>query len=104
MTTATQIAHPWRATARTILATALAVILTAATIVPGILPIVIEELAKQGLTLPDAVGRATQLVVAICLALTGIITRVMAVPGVDRLLGYIGLSAAPTAARRAIED
>lgn len=101
---ATQVAHPWRATVRTLFAAAVGAILTVALIVPAVWPIVVEELARQGLALPEQVTRVAGLVVAIAAALTAIVTRVMALPGIDRLLGAIGLSAAPSDARRAIAE
>ncbi len=102
-TIATQVAHPWRATARTALAAGLGAILTVATIVPLVWPIIVEEVARQGLTIPQQVSAVAAVVVAISAALTAITTRLMALPAIDGLLGKISLSAAP-APRRGIED
>ena len=102
--TATQVAHPWRATLRTTLAAAVAAVLTVALIVPVIWPIVVEELDRQGLAVPQQVTAVASTIVAIAAAITAITTRVMAIPEVDRLLGQIWLSAAPPthAPRRAL--
>ena len=78
----TQQAHPWRATARTILAVAL----PAAAAVPAI----VEAITNQD---PGAVGGLLGGVVAAA----GAITRLMAVPYVDHLLCKIGLGSAPKA-------
>lgn len=71
----TQTQHPWRATARTIFAG------------------VVSVAAIWGLVVEAAGVDQTGPVIAATLALAGGITRVMALPQVNELLGKIGLSA-----------
>lgn len=87
----TQIQHPWRATIRTMLATAFAFVL----IVPAVWAVVLDELARQGIVIPDQVQAVSAGVVAGCLALTGIIQRVALIPGVAALLHRIGVGPTP---------
>ncbi len=78
----TQQAHPWRATVRTVLA----VLIPAAAAVP----VIVEAITQQDTA---AVGGLLGAVVAAA----GAITRVMALPYIDRLLCKIGLGSAPKA-------
>lgn len=87
---ATQVAHPWKATVRTMLAAAVPTIITLVTVIN----IVTDQF---GVYLSPAVigwltGAAGFLVV-----LSGAITRIMAVPGVNDFLKTIGLGATPKA-------
>lgn len=69
-------AHPWKKTARTVLAG----IAVAAVVVP----IVVDELDVD----PSSKAYAF---LAGAIALLGLVTRILALPVVDRLLGHIGL-------------
>lgn len=89
---ATQTEHPWRATVRTLIQTALA----AAVTILGILlftPGALDELAA-------ALGELGVVVPAALLALPPVIARVMAIPGIERALRGIGLGAAPSETQR----
>ncbi len=77
---ASQTRHPWKATARTILSTVVA-------IAAG-MPLIITAITDQDPEL--ATGGA-----AIALAVAGIITRLMAVPVVNDVLTLVGLGAEP---------
>lgn len=85
---ATQIQHPWRATIRTVAATVVAVVVALAAALP-----VVEQ--AMGTYIPDR-GRAALLWLGgLMAALSGLVTRLMALPEIDALLGRIGLSAEP---------
>lgn len=73
--------HPWRATARTVIQGALGI--------AAAVPVV-----AQGLSLGTSVGA-----VATALAVSAVVTRVMALPEVNALLKLIGLDADPEAVR-----
>lgn len=84
MTTTTQQQHPARATARTILA----VVLGLASLTPYIVVILDEQLGGW-----EALGLSGQ-----AIAVAGIVTRIMALPAVDRALEHLGLGSAPEVA------
>lgn len=73
----TQTTYPWRATARTVLAT------------------IISIAAVWGLIVQAAGVDETTPVVATTIAVAGAITRIMAIPAVNDLLTRIGLGAEP---------
>lgn len=77
MSASTQIRHPWRATARTIFAYAVAI--------ATVWPLIVQALGLD----------QTWLWVSVSLAVAGGLTRIMAIPAVDTLLAKIGLSAQP---------
>lgn len=77
----TQQEHPWRAVART----GLAVLIGAASTVPFVVQILDEQLNGW-----EAAGIGGQTI-----AVAGIITRVMALPGVDAALEHVGLGSSP---------
>lgn len=77
---ASQTRHPWKATARTILSTVVA-------IAAG-MPLIITAITNQDAEL--ATGG-----MAIALAVSGVITRLMAVPVINDALTAIGLGAEP---------
>lgn len=78
----TQQAHPWRAVART----ALAIVVGVAVAVPGVVEAITQHDPAQA---TGWLGGAV--------AVAGAVTRVMALPAVDRLLAYLGLGSAPAA-------
>lgn len=77
----TQQAHPVRASLRTVLAVVAAV----ASITPYVVQILDEGLSGWG-----AAGIGGQAIIV-----AGIVTRIMALPGVDRALEHIGLGSSP---------
>lgn len=79
MTQSTQQQYPWRATLRTVLAVLIPAILAAPEIVAAITQ--------------DEPGRATG-ILGLIVVVSGAITRIMAVPAVDRALARIGLGSA----------
>jgi hypothetical protein len=85
----TQQAYPGRATARTVVATALGFVLTAGVIVPLVLQAMDD-------TLGDLIPPKTRgVIVAIggaVVAVSAFLTRVMAIPKVDAWLHRLGLS------------
>lgn len=78
---ATQTAHPGRAVVRTIVAVAV----SAAVLLPLILPVVLDWAAEQA-WLPSDVTAGIAAVTTVVVAVAGLITRLLAVPGVDRFL------------------
>lgn len=84
--TPTQVAHPARTSFRTIAAYVVAGLFVVLTFGP---PIIEAFLAEE--TLPEGL-RAGLLAVAGVIALVGgIVTRLMAIPGADRVLKWLGL-------------
>lgn len=84
--TPTQVAHPWRATLRTIVQTLVAVSVGIVVLGP---PIIDAILFDQ--TVPDGMRAALLGVSAVVVAIGGIATRVMSIPGVNDLLIKVGL-------------
>lgn len=85
---ATQTEHPWRATVRTLIQTALGAGLTIVGIlifVPGALDEFAAALGDLGVVVPAAL-----------IALPPVIARIMAIPGIEKALRTIGAGAAPT--------
>lgn len=85
---ATQTEHPWRATVRTLIQTALGAGLTIVGIlvfVPGALDEFAAALGDLGIAVPAAL-----------IALPPVIARIMAIPGIEKALRTIGAGAAPT--------
>ena len=84
---ATQTEHPWRATVRTLIQTALGAGLTIVGIlifVPGALDEFAAALGDLGIVIPAAL-----------IALPPVIARIMAIPGIEKALRSIGAGAAP---------
>ena len=88
----TQIAHPWRATMRTLLA----ILLGVGIVAPVAWLIVREELERQQLTLPPGVVAAVAYGLAVLAVITSSITRVMAIPQVSDLLTRVGIGPTPS--------
>ena len=82
----TQVRHSWRATLRTVLQYVLAVVVALPVIIPGILE------ATDGTPLKKYVAIAAGYI----LVAIGVITKIMAIPMVDRWLTTIGIGAAPS--------
>lgn len=89
MTTPTQVAHPWRATART----AAAVAVGALTALVAVLPIVQDfvEAVAPGSPVVAWIAGATVVVASLSAA----VTRIMALSAVNDLLARFGLGAQP---------
>ena len=87
----TQVAYPWRATVRTMLA----VLLGVGIVAPVAWLIVREELERQQLTLPPGVVAAVAYGLAVLAVITSSITRIMAIPQVSDLLTRAGIGPTP---------
>lgn len=87
----TQIAHPWRATVRTIIA----VVLALGLVVPAAWAILGDELVRAGLVLPEPVVQVVAWLLAVLAVVTGTITRIMAIPQVADWMTRIGVGPAP---------
>ena len=87
----TQVAHPWRAAVRTMLA----VILGVGIVAPVAWLIVSEELERQQLVLPPGVTAAVAYGLAVLAVITASITRIMAIPQVSDLLTRAGIGPTP---------
>lgn len=92
-TPATQVAHPWRATARTVLAALLA----AAVLLPAVMPAITAWAEEHAGILPEWATAGIAAASVAVAATAGLITRILAVPGVNAWLEeYLPfLSAAP---------
>ena len=89
---ATQVAYPWRAAIRTILA----VVLGIGAVVPIMWVIITQEIEKAGLVLPPEVIQVVGTGLAILAAVIGIITRIMAIPMVNNQLSkFVNIGALP---------
>ena len=88
-TLATQSAHPWRATARTVVQTIVAL----GVVLPIAAGVVNEHLGRY---LPDNWEAALLAVAAFVAAIAAVLTKVMAIPAVDAWLERIGLSSRPS--------
>lgn len=82
--TPTQVAHPWRAVVRTIAA----YLVVAVPALLLIIPIVQDELGPY---LPESWIVWLGTTAAVLAALVGAVTRIMAIPGVQKLLDMVGL-------------
>lgn len=102
MNTSTQVQHPWRTTLRTVVWVVLAVV----AVVPGAWAIVQDEVTKAGLVIPAGVATRIAFGVAVCVAVTAIVQRLVLLPRIAELIAKIpGLAPAPVTAepKRAIE-
>ena len=80
-TVATQSAHPARAVIRTVVAVAV----SAVALLPFLLP-VLEAWAAEQAWLPSEFNAGVVAVTTVVVAVAGLITRLLAVPGVDAFL------------------
>lgn len=83
--TPTQVAHPGKATLRT----AAAVIVAALIAVVGFGPLIIDAIIQEPIV-PETLRGALLAVSAVLVALGAIVTRIMAIPGINDLLKKIG--------------
>lgn len=88
--TTTQQQHPWRAVARTVLA----VLIGVGLVVPLVVTIVLEQFDVY---LPAAAKAWLLGASAFTVALSGAVTRIIAIPAVDAWLKRIGLASGPQA-------
>ena len=88
----TQVAYPWRAAVRTMLA----VLLGVGIVAPVAWLIVSEELERQQLVLPPGVTAAVAYGLAVLAVITASITRIMAIPQVSDLLTRAGIGPTPS--------
>ena len=87
--TPTQVQHPWRTTARTVVWIIIGVLVS----IPTIWPIVLEESAKVGLAIPDSVKAAIAYAVTVIVVIIAIVQRVVLLPRVAAIIAKIpGLS------------
>lgn len=93
----TQVAHPWRATLRTMTA----VLISAMAIYLLAIPIILDGLKDY---LPEGAQGWLMGSVAFVTALSGVITRVMALPAVNEALTAMGLGASPDHGRHEATD
>lgn len=85
-----QVARPWRATARTVLQVGL----PAFALLVGILPEVLAAvITGMGDTLPEGLRLWLLGAAAVVTALAGTLARIAAIPGVNRLLASVNLDA-----------
>lgn len=85
-----QVRRPFLATMRTVLAAVLSMVLVVVVVGPPVLEAVLAEES-----LPPGFRAALLTVGAVIAAVAGIITRLMAIPQVNRLLRWIGLEVPP---------
>jgi hypothetical protein len=88
--TTTQQQHPWRAVARTVLA----VLIGVGLVVPLVVTIVLEQFDVY---LPPAAKAWLLAASAFTVALSGAVTRIIAIPKVDAWLKRVGLASGPQA-------
>ena len=89
----TQTREPCRTTARTIVQTALGILLAVGVVVPAAVAIVGEEWAAW---LPADAAAVLGTVAAVAVAVSGTVARIMAIPAVNSWLDRVGLSAGRT--------
>ena len=89
---ATQVAYPWRAAIRTFVAALVGI----GVVAPVAWVIITQEVAKAGLTLPPEIVYAAGTFLAVLAAVTGIVTRIMAIPAVNsKLSEFVNIGALP---------
>lgn len=94
----TQVANPWRATLRTVVAVLVGLVLALPT-VNLILVAIADELARSGVDLPAWVTAAINGAIAAVALVSGVVTRVLAIPGVNSWLASNALTRGLTAIR-----
>lgn len=85
----TQVARPWRTTLRTVVQNLLGIVIAAGLVLPLILAIVQEEL---GDIIPDRAMGWLVGAVAITVAISAAVTRIMAIPAVETFLRRHGFT------------
>lgn len=92
-----QSAFPTRATVRTFVQSWLPQVLTALVVIPAVVQIILDEVAKRGVVLPDWLGLVLAGILTLCAIVSAVLARIMAIPAVDAWLRRIGLSSTPKA-------
>jgi len=88
----TQVRYPWRATLRTIVQVGIPALLTAVTVLPLVIQIVLDELGE---VMPESLRLWLVAAAGFVTALAAAFTRIMAIPAVNAVLTRIGLGAKP---------
>lgn len=99
MTTSTQVQHPNRASVRTFIQTLIPALAVLVVAVPPFVDIVLDEVGKAGVNLPEWLYLALTGASVACALVAAIVARVMAIPGVEKVLEKIGIGAEPKRAR-----
>jgi hypothetical protein len=105
MTTArvtTQQQYPARATARTFLQTWIPQLLTALLVIPAVVQIIVDEVNKHGVVLPDWLGLALAGILTGCALISAVLARIMAIPAVDAWLKTFRISSSPFSSTRPV--
>lgn len=99
--TTTQQLHPIRAALRTFLQSWLPGLVIALVVIPDVVQIILDEVNKNGVVLPDWLGLALAGIVTACAVVSAVLARIMAIPAVDRVLErLLSLGSAPEPAPR----
>lgn len=99
MSNSTQSKHPVRASVRTFVQTLIPAVAVLVVAVPPFVEIVLDEVGKAGVSLPEWLYLALTGASVACALVAAIVARVMAIPGVERVLERIGIGAEPKRAR-----
>lgn len=99
MNTSTQVQHPNRASARTFIQTLIPALAVLVLAVPPFVEIVLDEVGKAGVELPEWAYLGLTGASVACALVAAIVARVMAIPGVEKMLERIGVGANPKAKR-----
>lgn len=95
MNTSTQVQHPNRASVRTFIQTLIPALVLVFVAVPPFVDIVLDEVGKAGVELPEWLYLALTGASVACALVAAIVARVMAIPGVEKVLDRIGVGTEP---------
>lgn len=95
MNTSTQVQHPNRASVRTFIQTLIPALAVFVLAVPPFVDIVLDEVGKAGVSLPEWAYLGLTGASVACALVAAIVARVMAIPGVERVLERIGFGSTP---------
>lgn len=90
-----QSAFPARATVRTFVQSWLPQVLTALLVIPAVVQIILDEVARHGVELPSWLGLVLAGILTACAIVSAVLARIMAIPAVDAALRRFGLSSTP---------
>lgn len=99
MSTSTQVQHPNRASVRTFIQTLIPALAVLVVAVPPFVDIVLDEVGKAGVEMPEWAFAALTGASVACALVAAIVARVMAIPGVEKMLERIGIGTEPKSAR-----
>lgn len=91
----TQEAHPNKASVRTFIQTLIATLVLIVPFVPMVVDIVLDEFGKAGVEPPGWLYAALTGAAVACALVAAIITRIMAIPGVNSWLKKLGIGSEP---------